>query len=99
VAGIGQQLTQQGDRAAQMIARGQFRHHATVHGVQRHLAVQGVAEQAVPAVVKAKAGLVAGGFYAQDQHRGTKLFERGSKYGRAERLKGAFIRGACAGRI
>jgi hypothetical protein len=54
-----------------VIARGEFRHHAAVHRVHRHLAVQGVAEQAAPAVVETKAGLVAGGFYAEDQHGGS----------------------------
>jgi hypothetical protein len=66
--GVGQQRPQQGDGAAQVVARGQFRYHAAVLRVQRHLTVQGVAEQAAPAVVQAETGFVAGTFDAQNQH-------------------------------
>ena len=55
-----------------MVAAGQFGHHAAVFGVQGDLAVDRVGTQAVGAragrVVHGHAGLIAGGFDAEDAH-------------------------------
>ena len=51
-----------------MIAGGQFRHHATVNGVQGYLAVQTVSQQTGVGVKNRNAGLVATRFNAQYSH-------------------------------
>ena len=51
-----------------MVARGQFRHHAAVGLVHRHLRMHGMGEQAALRVVEGDAGFVAGGFDAEDKH-------------------------------
>ena len=61
-----QHLAGERQHAADMVARGQFRHHAAVFGVHRHLGMQGVGEQAALGVVERDAGFVAGGFDAED---------------------------------
>ena len=66
-------LVQQRQGFAYMIARGQFRHDAAILGVQRDLAVQGVREQATITVIEGDAGFVAGSFKAQDQHDGPRF--------------------------
>ena len=55
-------------RAADMVARGKFRHDAAIFGVHVDLGMQGVCEQAVLGVVKRDAGFVAGRFDAEDYH-------------------------------
>ncbi len=55
-------LPQQRHHPAHMVARGQFRHHPAVLGMQRHLAVEDVRQQAAFAMVEGDTGLVAGGF-------------------------------------
>ena len=55
-------------QAADVVARGELRHHAAVERVQLHLRVQRVGEQPVARVVQRHAGLVAGSLDAEDQH-------------------------------
>ena len=64
---------QQRQGLAHMIARGQFRHDATILGMQRDLAVQGVREQATITVIEGDTGFIAGSFKAQDQHDGPRF--------------------------
>ena len=52
-----------------MVARGDLRHDPAVNSVQVYLAVQGLTEQALLGAIKSDAGLVAAGFYAEDDHR------------------------------
>ena len=72
-SGLFQRRPQQGYDAANMVARGELGHHAAVVGMHRHLRMQVVREQAGRAVVERQAGLVAGGFDTEDQHRGAIL--------------------------
>jgi hypothetical protein len=62
-------LCQQRDQAADVVARGQFRHHAAIGFVHRHLGMHRMAEQAAPGIVERDAGFVAGGFDAEHYHR------------------------------
>ena len=66
--GFGEHLPGQRQHAADMVARGQFGHHATVIGMQRGLRMQGVGQKAARAVVERDASFVAGGFDPQNQH-------------------------------
>ena len=63
-----QDLAQEGQGLADVIAGGQLGHHASVFGMDPDLAVDGVGDQARPGVVDGDAGLVAGGFDAEDAH-------------------------------
>ena len=67
-----QRMLEQRDRAPDMVARRQFRHHAAVLLVHRHLRVQGVGQQAALRVVEREAGFVTGGFDAKNNHEGAK---------------------------
>ena len=51
-----------------MVARGEFRHHAAIVGMHRHLGMQGMAEQPAFGVVERDASFIAGGFDAEDEH-------------------------------
>ncbi len=68
--GLGERLARKRQDAADVVARGEFRHHAPVEGVQVDLRMQGVAEHAALAVVERNAGLVAGGLDAEGEHAG-----------------------------
>jgi N6-L-threonylcarbamoyladenine synthase len=72
-----QRLLQQGDRAADMVARGQFRHHAAIFLVHRHLRVQRMRQQAPACVIQGQAGFVTGRFDAENDH-GTQLKMKGN---------------------
>ena len=61
-----QDLPGQRQHAPDVVARSQFRHHAAVFGVHRHLGMQGVGEQAALGMVQRNAGFVAGGFDSED---------------------------------
>ncbi len=61
-----QHLAGERQDAADMVARGEFRHHAAVFGVHRHLGMQGVRKQAALRVVERNAGFIAGGFDSQN---------------------------------
>ncbi|MNN20641.1 hypothetical protein D3C81_1339320 [compost metagenome] len=67
-AGVVQHLAQQGQHAADMVARGQFGHHAAVFAVHGDLRVQRVREQAGPGVIEGQPGFIAGGFDTEDEH-------------------------------
>ena len=67
-AGAGEHLPHQRQGLAHVIPRGQLRHHPAELGVQGHLAVEGVGQQAPIAVVEGDAGLVAGGLDSQNAH-------------------------------
>ncbi len=66
--GLRQALAHQRHQLAHMVAAGQFRHHAAVIGVHRHLAVERVRTQAGGGVVHRDAGFIATGFDAEDDH-------------------------------
>ena len=51
-----------------VVARGQFRHHAAEFGVNGALRMHGVREQAARGIVDRDAGLVAGGLDPEDAH-------------------------------
>ena len=65
-SGFGQAGPGERHQPADVVAAGQFGHHAAVFGVHGHLGVQRVADQAAFAAVKGDAGFVAGGFDAED---------------------------------
>jgi len=54
--------------ASDMVARGEFRHHAAIFRMHGDLRMQLVREQAGLGVVQRDSGFVAGGFNAQNQH-------------------------------
>ncbi|MNP63365.1 hypothetical protein D3C76_1587520 [compost metagenome] len=60
--GFGQDLTNQGQHALDVITRGQFRHYATIRTVQVDLAEQRVGQQASFTVVECDTSFVARGF-------------------------------------
>ena len=64
--GIVEERVQQGHDLADMVAGGEFRHHAAVAGVQFDLAVERVRKQPGAGVVERDAGLVAGCLDAED---------------------------------
>jgi hypothetical protein len=66
---LGQHPLQQRDQAPDVVARCQFRHHAAIGLVHRHLGMHRMAEQAAPGIVERDAGFVAGGFDAEHFHR------------------------------
>jgi hypothetical protein len=66
--GVGQHPFNQRQQLAHVIARGELRHHPAELGVQAHLAVERVREQAPPRVDDGNAGLVAGSFDAENPH-------------------------------
>ena len=70
LAGLRQHLAQQRGHAPDMVARGQFRHHAAVVLVHRHLGMQRMGQQPAFGVVQGQARFVAGGFDAEDEHWG-----------------------------
>jgi hypothetical protein len=57
-----------GKQLADMVAGGQLRHHAAKAGMQLHLAVDGLREQASVAIVDGDTGLVTGGLDAEYPH-------------------------------
>ncbi len=59
--GLVEDLTDQGEGLADMVAGGELRHHAAELGVDLDLTVDGMSEQSAVAVVDGNAGLVAGG--------------------------------------
>ena len=64
-----QHLPQQGNRAPDMVARGQFGHDAAIVLMHADLTVQGVCEQAVMRrIVEGETGFIAGGFDSKNQH-------------------------------
>ena len=66
--GLGEDALDQRQQAPDVVAGGQLRHHAAVSRVQRDLGVQRVRQEPRLAVVDGHAGLVAGGFDAEDAH-------------------------------
>lgn len=74
LAGLAEDLLGQGDDAADVIAAGEFGHHAAVIGMHGDLGVQGMGEQARggPALPfdQGDAGFVTRRFNAQDPHGG-----------------------------
>ncbi|MNS94906.1 hypothetical protein D3C72_1291380 [compost metagenome] len=67
-AGIGQHLFEQRQHTADMVARGEFGHHAPIVAVHGDLRVQRMREQAGLGVVEGQPGFVAGRFDAEDKH-------------------------------
>ena len=61
-----------------MIPGGQFRHHATITGMDFDLTVDGMGEHTAAAGIDGDAGFVAGGFDAQDAHGAKIPLVRGS---------------------
>ena len=57
-----------GSDAPDVVAGGELRNDPAVLGVHGDLGVQGVREQPATRVVEGDAGLVAGGFDAEDEH-------------------------------
>jgi len=57
-------LLQQRNRAADVVARCQFRHHAAVRRMHRNLRVQRMRQQALFGIDQRNAGFVTGGFNA-----------------------------------
>lgn len=51
-----------------MIPGGQFRDHAAIFGMQVHLAIQGMAEQALTAIVNGHTGFITGGLDPKHAH-------------------------------
>ncbi len=68
-AGLPQHGPDQRQQHAHVVARGDLRHDAAVHGVRVHLAVQRVRQQAFAAAVQRHTGLVTAGFDAQNVHQ------------------------------
>ena len=68
-AGVAEDLTNQGQQAAQMVARSDLRHHAAIDRVQVNLAVQVMRKQAILGAVDSNPGLVTTGFNTQYVHR------------------------------
>ena len=64
-AGIGQRLPDQQWQAANMVARGQLRHYATIGAMQVDLTEQRIGQKPAFTVVKCDTGFVAGGFKSQ----------------------------------
>ncbi len=75
--GPGQGLLDHRQQARDVVARGEFRHHAAMRGMNGHLAENPVRDQAPVAVVDGHRGLVAGGFDAEDYHGPITLIFRG----------------------
>ena len=69
-ARIGQDALRERHDAPDVVARGELGHDAAVDRVHRHLRMERVGEQAAVRVVHGEAGLVAGGFDADDEHGG-----------------------------
>ena len=65
-AGLLQRAVQQWQQAADVIARGQLRHHAAIGVMQGHLRMQRMREQAALAVIERQAGFVARALYPED---------------------------------
>ena len=61
-------LTYQRQQLANMVAGGQLRDHAAIFGMQLHLAVQGMAQQACVASVNGHAGFITGGLDSKHAH-------------------------------
>ena len=59
-------LFEQGNRAPDVVARGQLGYDAAVFFMHRHLRMQCVRQQAALGIVEREAGFVAGGFDAED---------------------------------
>ncbi|MNN40711.1 hypothetical protein D3C81_1547940 [compost metagenome] len=66
--GLGQHLADQRQHAFDVVARGQFGHHAAVGAMQVDLAEQRIGQQTALAVIQRHAGFVAGSFQAQHSH-------------------------------
>ncbi|MNC84698.1 hypothetical protein D3C83_02580 [compost metagenome] len=67
-AGSFEQAAGKRQQAPDVIARGEFRHHAPIVGMQLGLRMECVSEQAAAAVIERDPGFVAGCLDAQDQH-------------------------------
>ncbi len=67
--GFGDDPLDQRDQMADVVARGELGNHAAVGLVQGDLRMQRVRQEPRFAVVDSDAGLVAGGFDAEDSHR------------------------------
>ncbi len=76
-SGLRQGLFDHRQEARDVVARGQFRHHAAMGGMQRHLAEDPVRDEAALAVIDGDGRLVAGGFDAKDHHGASALIFRG----------------------
>ncbi len=66
-AGFGDGFAHDGDDVAQVLARGEFGHHAAVDGVHLHLRGDDVREHLGAGAHDGGCGLVAGAFDAEDQ--------------------------------
>ncbi len=58
-AGLRQAFIEQRQQLAHMVARGDFRHHAAVFGVDMGLRIEGMRQQAPLAVINGNPGLIA----------------------------------------
>ena len=67
--GAFQHLLDQRKSLADMVARGQLRHHTAVARMNLDLAVKAVGQQPALTVVDSHAGLVTGRFYTQYPHQ------------------------------
>ena len=67
-AGVLQCLAGEGQHSPDVIARGQFRHHAAEAFVHRDLRMQALGEQAALGAIERDPGFVAGGFDSQNNH-------------------------------
>jgi len=66
--GIGKRLPEKGQKAPNMVPRGQFRHHPSVGLVHRDLAVKPVGQQSQVAVIDRHRRLIARAFNADYTH-------------------------------
>ena len=67
--GIGKHLITQRQQFANMVARGQLRHHTAVVCMHINLAEQCMRQQPTLAVVEGNAGFITGGFNTENQHK------------------------------
>ncbi len=67
-AGLVEYRLHQRQQHADVIARGNLRHHAAIDGVRVDLAVKRVRHQALARAVQRDPGLVTAGFYSQNVH-------------------------------
>ncbi len=65
---LAQHLPHQRQQLPDVIARGEFRHHAAVLGMHRDLAVEHVRQQAAVRIVDRDPGFIAGCFYSEHAH-------------------------------
>lgn len=72
-ARLGHHLFEERQRAADVIARREFRHHAAVLAMHGDLRVKGVRKQPALGVVEREAGFVAGTFDAENEHGVTSI--------------------------